>query len=164
MKAVQNILMNDYELAMLVREIQHLTKGKIDDQKVIQNVIDYQYKVTKKFMYFNLFIYIFFYMLPLTWQMKYDDRNLVQIFNMSCFVVQAYCFFYECISLRAIGFKHYFNSAFNILDIFTMLLYFCYFFFRMHHPGHAVPRLVDEIAQPKATEVGRAGGKGEDDD
>lgn len=66
--------MDKYVLSNMISRIMNLTKGKIDEQKSLRDIIDYQFKETKKFFYFNLLIYCFGYFFPLITQMKTTNQ------------------------------------------------------------------------------------------
>lgn len=124
---VKNIYMNSFILAEYIKQIVDMTHGKIDDQKVLRDIIDFQYKKSKQFMTINLIILAFGYLIPLIVQMKSEDPVEVRMCNFCCFIVQIYCLLYELISLKADGFINYFSSVWNLVDVFTMFLYFIYF-------------------------------------
>lgn len=92
-------------------------------------------------MVFNLIVLGFGYLIPLVVQMKSSEPATVRNCNYLCFVVQIYSCVYEVISCRAEGLTKYFSSFWNGIDVFTIILYFVYFSYRINHTGHAIPVL-----------------------
>lgn len=73
MLVVKKMQMNSFILAEYIKQIVEMTHGKIDDQKVIRDIIDYQFILSKRFMVFNLIILTFGYLIPLIVQMMSSD-------------------------------------------------------------------------------------------
>lgn len=82
---------NDLELAKIAQTICISNQEKLDKMECIRNVIDYQFQRTSNLQYFNLFIFLFLYVVPFTIQLFLDlyEENqelhvlVVQVCNFS---------------------------------------------------------------------------------
>lgn len=77
MQEIKNVSFDHYELANLVSNILEMSEGKIEDQKVLRDIIDHQFILTRKTYYLQFWFFTIFYCIPFWYQIKEKDYWLV---------------------------------------------------------------------------------------
>lgn len=68
-KAIGMMHFDDCEMARMIKEILNLTSGQIEEQKIIRNIIDYEFQYTQKFFIVKFVVYLFCFFIPFSLQM-----------------------------------------------------------------------------------------------
>jgi hypothetical protein len=104
-------------------------------QDANQKVIDYQFVTTKKFFQTLMYIYIFFFMIPLIIIIFSDNAEL----NMYCYEVAYFTqigfFLYEILQMRAQGWSYL--QGYNISDVLQFVIFFSLMFVQELWPNDA---------------------------
>ena len=131
--AINRLHFDDYELAQLVNTILEKTEGSVEDQKVLRDIVDWQFRKTKQFFYIQLIVYLIFYFIPFLIQMTHKDFSEIYYYNMSCMISQIVFLCFEAVTMKAAGIVDHFESHWNKIDFLNILVYTIYFYYRIYH-------------------------------
>lgn len=116
-------------------DINGRTRQDTETQKIIRDLIDFQFKSTKKFYMTVGILYVLTYCLPLIYilfnEVGVMKKNVTYCLY-SCMSMQILLFYFEFINIKADG-MGYFTDIFNVNDLLGQIAFYVLFTFKMLH-------------------------------
>ena len=120
--------MNHYALSKMLKQMVNQTMGQIGDQKIVRNLIDFQYeKFTVVYTKTQLVIYLIFYFVPLSFVILNSQASVTLTCIISCCSIQALNIGIELIQIKQSSFSSYIQDPWNKVDICFIFLNLAYF-------------------------------------
>ena len=130
----------EYDLAQLVNDMQNNNACDLDEEPLIRNLVDYQWRNTIWWQKRFFFFYFAFYLVPFFYQVFQRDARTVIICYCSCFVTISFFFTYEFMQYYKTTFDDYIEDLWNKADVAHISMYgCCYFWLRISRPEGAIP-------------------------
>ena len=130
--------MNEYKLSQLLGELREKSPNDTDGQKMLRDLIDFQYKATQQIFHFEFYLYVVLFLMPMVFQQYSEDPMYIIGFNYWCLLIQLAIGAGEMIQLRRHGWD-YFTDIFNITELAGMILQVVYCILRIQSPTKAIP-------------------------
>lgn len=78
----------EYSLARWLGRLREKSPNDTDGQKILRDLIDFQYKETQKIFHFEFYLYVILFLMPLIFQQYSEDPMYIIGFNYWCLLIQ----------------------------------------------------------------------------
>jgi hypothetical protein len=126
------------DLCNFIESIIKQSKGEIENQTVVKNLINYQFETTKKVAKFIGALFVLGHMIPFYIQLYSDRSDVIKTCTCLSVLVQAFFLFQEAIQLKDSGMS-YFKEPLNYLDVSMILVTIDYALMRFNQEKRLLP-------------------------
>ena len=133
--------MSDVEISKMLLKINKKYPQDIEEHFGARNIIDQQFEdKTLSYFYFQMFIYIFGFVIPITLQMFTFVNNSywIKACMITCLASQAFTLLCEIVKMKGLG-TEYFLEFYHYIEIAHIAIFIVYFWLRLFFEKSMLP-------------------------